>query len=59
MSASSDKAEGTLDKAKGKAKEVTGSVTGNKDMENEGKADQTKGSAKKIKGEVKDAFGSD
>ncbi|SDL01249.1 CsbD family protein [Streptomyces indicus] len=35
-----------MDKAKGKAKEVAGKVTGNDRMEAEGKADQARGKAK-------------
>jgi uncharacterized protein YjbJ (UPF0337 family) len=35
-----------VDKAKGRAKEAAGAVTGNKRLKNEGRADQAKGSAK-------------
>lgn len=40
----SDKNE--MDKAKGKAKEATGKLTGNRRMETEGKTDQAKAKAK-------------
>ena len=49
-----DKNEGALDKAKGRVKEATGSLTGNKDKKAEGKADQDKGTLKDKKGAVKD-----
>lgn len=35
-----------MDKAKGKAKEMTGKVTGNERMKAEGKTDQARGKAK-------------
>ncbi len=49
-----DKSEGTMDKAKGRAKEAAGSLTGNKDKKAEGKADQDKGTLKEKKGAAKD-----
>ncbi len=49
-----DKAEGAIDKVTGRAKEATGSLTGNKDRKAEGRADQDKGTLKKKKGAVKD-----
>ncbi len=55
-SSSQDKNEGTLDKAKGRAKEAAGSLSGNKDKKDEGRADQTSGTAKKKKGKIKDVF---
>ncbi len=45
-SSSQDKGEGALDKAKGKAKEATGAVTGDEAKKSEGRSDQTKGTAK-------------
>lgn len=42
--------EGRKDEAKGKAKEVTGKVTGDKSLENRGKA-------QKIGGKTQSAFG--
>jgi uncharacterized protein YjbJ (UPF0337 family) len=49
-----DKNEGALDKAKGRAKEAAGSLTGNEDRKAEGQADQDKGTLKKKKGAAKD-----
>lgn len=46
MSANEQKADGMLDKAKGKVKEAWGDLTGNESLEAEGKADQAKGSVK-------------
>ncbi len=51
---SKDKIEGTMDKAKGRAKEAVGSLTGDKDKKSEGRSDQNKGTAKKKKGAAKD-----
>jgi uncharacterized protein YjbJ (UPF0337 family) len=53
-SSGQDKGEGALDKAKGKAKEAAGAVTGDKAQKAEGRSDQTKGTAKEKKGKVKD-----
>ncbi len=55
-SSSQDKNEGALDKAKGRAKEAAGSLSGNKDKKDEGRADQTSGTAKKKKGKIKDVL---
>jgi uncharacterized protein YjbJ (UPF0337 family) len=49
-----DRAEGAVDKAKGRAKEAGGSLTGDKDRKAEGRADQDKGTLKKKKGAAKD-----
>jgi uncharacterized protein YjbJ (UPF0337 family) len=43
---SKDRAEGALDKAKGRAKEAGGSLTGDKGQKAEGRSDQRKGAAK-------------
>lgn len=51
-----DKNEGAPDKAKGRAKEAAGSLSGNKDLTSEGRADQDRGTLKK-KGAVKDLLG--
>ncbi|MGZ6071270.1 MAG: CsbD family protein [Myxococcaceae bacterium] len=52
---------GLIDKAKGKAKEVAGAVTGDESTENEGKLDQAKGSMKNagenLKDRAKEALG--
>jgi uncharacterized protein YjbJ (UPF0337 family) len=53
-SSSQDKSEGTLDKAKGKAKEAAGAVTGDEAKKSEGRSDQTKGTAKDKLGKAKD-----
>ncbi|MGW6359982.1 CsbD family protein [Streptomyces sp. NPDC055092] len=46
--------KGGTDKIKGKAKEMTGKVTGDRRREAEGKADQAKGEAKKAMGSAHD-----
>jgi uncharacterized protein YjbJ (UPF0337 family) len=53
-SSGQDKGEGTIDKAKGKAKEAAGAVTDDETKKSEGRSDQTKGTAKEKKGKVKD-----
>jgi len=53
-SSSQDKGEGALDKAKGKAKEATGAITGDEEKKAEGPSDQTKGTAKDKVGKAKD-----
>ena len=53
-SSTQDKGEGALDKAKGKAKEAGGAVSGDEKTKAEGHSDQTKGTAKDKKGKVKD-----
>lgn len=47
--------KGAADKVKGKAKEVTGQVSGNRKLEREGNADQVKGSLHQAAGDAKDA----
>ena len=49
-----DKAEGAVDKAKGRAMEAGGALTGNKDKKAEGRGQQDKGTLKKKKGAAKD-----
>jgi uncharacterized protein YjbJ (UPF0337 family) len=53
-SSSKDRNEGMMDKAKGRAKEAAGAVTGNKDKKAEGRADQDKGTFKDKKAAAKD-----
>ena len=53
-SSTQDKGEGALDKAKGKAKEAAGAVSGDEAKKAEGHSDQTKGTAKDKLGKVKD-----
>ena len=55
-SSKQDRTEGAVDKAKGKAKEAVGAVTGNEEKKDEGRADQTKGTVEEKKGKVKDVF---
>jgi uncharacterized protein YjbJ (UPF0337 family) len=55
-SSTQDKGEGALDKAKGKAKEAAGAVSGDEAKKAEGRSDQTKGTAKDKLGKVKDLF---
>ncbi len=49
-----DRNEGAVDKAKGRMKEATGALTGNKDKKAEGRADQRSGTIKEKKGHLKD-----
>ncbi len=49
-----NKGEGALDKAKGKAKEATGALSGNEAKKSEGRSDQNKGTAKDKLGKAKD-----
>jgi uncharacterized protein YjbJ (UPF0337 family) len=45
-----------IDKAKGRAKEAAGAVSGNKRLKNEGRADQAKGSVKNAADKVTDTL---
>lgn len=49
-----DKSEGAMDRAKGRAKEAAGALSGDKDKKSEGRSDQRKGTAKEKKGNLKD-----
>jgi uncharacterized protein YjbJ (UPF0337 family) len=49
-----DKNEGKMDRAKGRAKEAGGALTGDKSKKREGRSDQRKGRAKEKKGNLKD-----
>jgi uncharacterized protein YjbJ (UPF0337 family) len=55
-SSTKDEIEGEKDKIKGSIKEGLGSLTGNRDLEEEGKDDQLKGKARKKIGEIKKVF---
>jgi uncharacterized protein YjbJ (UPF0337 family) len=50
-----DKARNSAETARGKAKDVVGRVTGDKDLESEGKAEQVVGHLKQAGEKVKDA----
>jgi uncharacterized protein YjbJ (UPF0337 family) len=45
-----------VDKARGRAKEAAGLLSGNKRLENEGRADRAKGSVKDAVDKVADTF---
>jgi uncharacterized protein YjbJ (UPF0337 family) len=47
-------ADGKMDEFKGRAKEATGDLTGDRDLENEGKVDRASGSLKNKVGEAAD-----
>ena len=51
-----DKAKNTGQKIKGKAKEATGSATGDEDQRDEGRAEQSEADLKQAGEKVKDAF---
>jgi uncharacterized protein YjbJ (UPF0337 family) len=51
-----DRIEGSLEQAKGKAKEVTGKVTGDSKLEAEGKAQKTAGKVQNTVGGIKDTI---
>ncbi len=55
-SSTKDKIKGETDKIKGNVKEGLGSLSGNRDLEEEGKKDQLKGTARKKLGEIKKVF---
>lgn len=46
----------SIDKAKGRAKEAAGALTGDKHLKNEGRVDQAKGSVKKTVDKVADTL---
>jgi uncharacterized protein YjbJ (UPF0337 family) len=48
-----------VDKAKGRVKEATGALTGDKKLKDEGRVDQLKGSAKNAVDKVADAVTGD
>jgi len=50
-----DKVTGSVEHAKGTAKEAAGKLTDNERLEREGRADQVKGDTRKAVGHVKDA----
>jgi uncharacterized protein YjbJ (UPF0337 family) len=54
--ATTDKAKNTAQRAKGKAKEAAGKVTGNDKLRSKGKVDQKKADVKQACENIKDAF---
>ena len=46
--------KGSMDKAKGKAKEMVGKATGNERMQAEGKTDQAKGDVREVTEKARD-----
>ena len=52
-----DKLGNKADDLKGRAKEATGSATGDDDLKNEGRADQAESSVKQAGEKAKDAIG--
>jgi uncharacterized protein YjbJ (UPF0337 family) len=56
-SSSSNKIKGSLHEAKGKIKQDTGKVTGNRDLEERGAAEKTGGKVEKKVGDIKKVFG--
>jgi len=55
-SSTKDEVKGEKDKIKGNIKEGLGSLSGNRDLEEEGKDDQLKGKVRKKVGEIKKVF---
>ena len=51
-----DQHKGAFQKAKGKVKEVTGDVTGNRSLEAKGKLEQAGGTIRKDYGDAKEEF---
>jgi uncharacterized protein YjbJ (UPF0337 family) len=52
-----DHLEGTGDEVKGRAKQASGGLTGDRTQQGEGLLDETKGKAKDALGDVKDRLG--
>jgi len=51
-----DRIQGSFEQAKGKAKEVTGKVTGDAKLETEGKSQQVAGKIQNTVGGIKDSI---
>jgi uncharacterized protein YjbJ (UPF0337 family) len=51
-----DRAEGFADKAKGRMKEATGALSGDRSLADRGRGDQAKGTAKEKKGLLRKLF---
>lgn len=58
MSGMSDKVKGTVNKAKGEAKDQYGNATNNPNLQAEGKKDKAKGDLQEKVGKTKDALDS-
>ncbi len=56
-SSAKDKLQGGLHETKGKIKEETGKMTGNRDLEARGAGEKTAGKVEKKVGDVKKVFG--
>jgi uncharacterized protein YjbJ (UPF0337 family) len=56
-SSTSDEVEGKYHKAKGKIKETSGELIGDRDLEAEGSAEKTEGEIQEKKGQIKKVFG--
>jgi uncharacterized protein YjbJ (UPF0337 family) len=54
--ATTDKVKNSAEQAKGRVKETTGKITGNRSLEAKGKSDRVKGNVKQAGEKVKDAF---
>ena len=54
--ATTEKVKNSAEQAKGRVKETTGKVTGNRSLEAKGKSDRVKGNVKQAGEKVKDAF---
>ena len=50
-----DRAQGTADDLKGRAREAYGDLTGDQDQQDKGQAEQAKGKGEKVVGDVKNA----
>ena len=49
-----DRFEGTVDQAKGRAKQAVGDVSGDQETQTEGQVDEGKGNAQQTMGDLKD-----
>jgi uncharacterized protein YjbJ (UPF0337 family) len=55
MSGRDDKVKGTIEEAKGKAKQAWGDLTDNEEVRSEGQLDEAKGKGRQSLGHLKDA----
>lgn len=54
-----DRIDSAVDKAKGKANQAGGRLTGDRDQERRGRAQELKGDLRDVKTDIKDAFKKD